>query len=403
MIIEIMQFCDLLINHRIHFLFFFFIFFVVIPTVWIKKKSQSYKAFSGSTKPVTVIVPAYKEDYKIFNDCLESIQKQHPEKLIVAIDSNDEKMREIAKKNNAYLISFNERVGKRRAMAAAWEKVETDIVVHVDSDTILVEGCLAEITKPFDDPKIFGVAVKHDPFSTGSHLSYLFAKLIEGNYTINSRALTNGLVVVNGQCNAWRRNFLLSQKEFFINERWLGVISHIGEDRFLSREALKAGGKTVFQETAQTTSAAQPTFKNFAKQQLRWRRSGTKFFVKDIKEKVFPSALYGYKCLTYYLAPIIFLIAVAVDLLFFPLGNNFIPWYLIPVTITIGSALIGLFRQLIFFGKPVTGWTIIFQGLIGLFVILPLSIYGIITVYKQNIWGTRGYKEKLKTSKVSSS
>ncbi|MDR0460390.1 MAG: glycosyltransferase [Nitrososphaerota archaeon] len=402
MIIEILQLGDLLINHKIHLLILFFIFFLVIPVVWLKTKSRTYKPYSGHTKPVTVIVPAHKEDYKIFNDCLESIQKQHPAKLIVAIDSNDEKMHEIAEKNNAYIISFKERVGKRRAIATAWEKVETDIVVHVDSDTILNKDCLTEITKPFNDPKVFGVAVKHDTFSTGSRLSYMFAKLIKANYTINSRALNNGLVVVDGSCNAWRRDFLLNQKEAFINEQWMGNICQIGEDRFLSREALKAGGKTVFQETAKITSAAQSTFKNFLKQQLRWRRSGTKFFVKDVKENMFPSTLYGYKCLTYYSAPFLLLIAIITDLIFFPFSNIFIPWYLIPVTIIIGSTLIGLFRQLIYFGKPITGWSIILQSLIGLFVMLPISIYGIITISKQNIWGTRGYKEDGKRSIASS-
>lgn len=394
MIIEIEQLISLFTNHTFHTLIFYFLIFVVVPVCIVKYQSRFYRYFVGKTHPVTAIVPVYKEDPELFKQCLASIQKQHPQKLIVSIDSNDEELINTAKSFNAEVICFDHRVGKRKALADAWLKASTEFVVQVDSDTVLSDNCLSEITKPFDDKKVLGVAVRHIPVPSKSRVSSTFSKTIEESYNVNSQALNGGLIVADGRCNAWRTSFLLEVRDKFLSETWMNQPCQIGDDRFLSREALKAGGKTVYQDTAKIYTQAQPSLKNFLKQQLRWRRSGTKFWLKDIQEKVAPSKLYTFKCATYYLAPFAFLTALLLDALLFPQSLFAIPLYLIPVTIILGTALISLFRQLVYFGKPITGWAILYQGVLGLFIMLPLAIYGSATLHKQNTWGTRGYKEK---------
>jgi hypothetical protein len=97
MIIELLQLWSMLENHSIHILILFFMVTAVITPVIMKRKSRKYKgAYTGESKPVTVIVPVHLEDYAQFEKCLSSIEKQKADQLIVSIDSQDAMLRKIA-------------------------------------------------------------------------------------------------------------------------------------------------------------------------------------------------------------------------------------------------------------------------------------------------------------------
>ncbi len=399
MIIEILQLFDTLTNGNIHLLVIFFIIFMVAPLSLIRTNSREYNnrydvnnrvyTNDSSSLNVTVIVPLHIEDYDTFDNCLNSIYKQRPSQLIVSIDSEDQKLIDIANKYKAEILRHGKRVGKRRSLADAWIKAKNDIIIHIDSDTILYNNCLEEIVKPFNDSQIAGIASSHTCTPNGSSISYILSSSIEMARDINDRALNGNLVVVDGKCNAWRRSFLLSIRDKFLTEYWMGVKCEIGDDRFLSREALKQGFKTVYNESAKIYSSAPNSFTNFLKQQIRWRRSGTKFWIKDLKEGVCPTKLYIYKCATYYTAPFIFPLVIMFDTLFFKLQFdwNFMGGSMI--LIVIGTTLITIVGQTIYFGRVLFPKYVILQGLIGLFIMLPISIYGSLTINRQDSWMTR--------------
>ncbi len=402
MIVEFLQLLSAVLYHNVHLLIFFFVIFVLLPSVWIRIRSTRYKPYESSLKrDATVVVPVHKEDYGVFERCLKSISNQKPNQFIVSIDSKDEKLIEIARENGAEILKFKKRVGKRRALAEAWLKAKNHIIVQVDSDVILEENCLEEITKPFDDENVVGVASRHKSLQNGSKISYALSALIQENMALNGSALNGNLVVVEGQCSAWRKSFLYQVMHDFLNDYWMGIRSEIGDDRFLSREAIKNGYKTVFQETALVYVPAPKTFDEFLKQQVRWRRSGTKFYMKDVKERVFPTAQYSFKSATYYTSPFVLLAVVMFDLFYFPLPFELWSPWLVPIVIIVGATLITLLRQIIYFGKPLTPKYLLLQGLIGLFVLYPLSIYAALTVKKQHLWLTRDYNnERTKKRKV---
>lgn len=392
MIVEILQIFDSLIHGNIHLLSIYFIIFVIIPSYIIKRNSNRYGQ-SFRTLPslkATVIVPVNIEDYEIFEKCLKSINSQKPDQIIVSIDSKDNKIIDIAEKYGAEIIKFDKRVGKRKSLADGWLKARNDIIIHTDSDSIMGENCLEEITKPFNDPEIAGVSTNHTCIrngNDGSIISYIISSIIEFARGINDRALNGNLIVVDGKCNAWRKDFLLKVRDKFLNEYWMNRKCEIGDDRFLSREALKNGYKTVFSEAAKICTHSQKSIKKFLMQQIRWRRSGTKFWIKDLIEGVRPSKLYIYKCFIYYMAPIIFPIIVLLDILFFRLELLDIKFSI--MSIIIGTSLISSMVQVIYFGKILFPKYILIQGILGLFLIFPISIYGLLTINKQDIWMTR--------------
>lgn len=392
MIVEVLQAIDTLLTGRVHLLVLFFLTFVVAPRVLVKVKERGYRAYDGPLDAkVTAVVPVHREDPELFKRCLESIRENGVDQIIVSIDSGDRELIEIAEKCGAEVISFPERVGKRRALAEAWRRARNDVIVHVDSDTVLERGCVAELIKPFRDAEVVGVEARHRVAPGKSKMAYVLTNLIERNREVNSRALNGGLVVVDGRCSAWRRSFLLSVADGFVNEKWMGVRCEIGDDRFLSREAIKRGYRTVFQETACAIVKSPDSLTEFIKQQVRWRRSGTKFWMKDLKEGVRPSFTYAFKCATYYLSPFFFLAAVLLDVIFFP--TSFHVWSLaaVPLVIVAGCTLITALNQTLYFGKPLSLKYLVPQALLGIFVVFPASLYGALTVKRQNVWGTRGY------------
>ncbi|MEM2687571.1 MAG: glycosyltransferase, partial [Thermoproteota archaeon] len=365
MIVEVLQAVNMLLYGKIHLLVLFFLVFVLAPRVVIKVKERGYRTigdlFGGK---VTAIVPVYKEEPELFKACLESIHRNGADQIIVSIDSGDRELIRIAEECGAEVISFPERVGKRRALAEAWKRAKNELIVHVDSDVVLEDGCIRELIKPFSNPEVVGVESKHRVVPGKSKMAYVLSNLIERNRVVNSRALNGGLVVVDGRCSAWRRGFLLSVADEFVNERWMGVRCEIGDDRFLSREALKRGFKTVFQETACSIIRSPDAFMDFVKQQIRWRRSGTKFWLKDLKEGVHPSLTYAFKCATYYLSPFIFPAAVILDLLLFP--TQFTLWNIaaIPLVVVAGCSLTTALNQTIYFGRPLTPKYLVPQAII---------------------------------------
>jgi cellulose synthase/poly-beta-1,6-N-acetylglucosamine synthase-like glycosyltransferase len=392
MLVEILQFASMILYRNMHLLVLFFAVFVVLPRVMVRARARKPVIHSGSPdKKVTVAIPVYKEDPALFRKCCESVKRQNPDQFIVVIDSGDSTLMKIAKENGAEVLMFNQRIGKRQALAEAWTRARNDIIVQVDSDVVLTDNCIRELVKPFDDPEIVGVETKHVTEPGASKMAYVMSYIIEQNRLVNSRGLNGGLVVVDGRCAAWRKHFLLSVKDKMTNEYWMGVKCAIGDDRFLSREAIKQGYKTSIQESAVVKVRAPDSFVMFLKQQIRWRRSGTKFWMKDLKEGVGPSWTYRVKTTTYYLAPFMLLLAIMLDVLFFPTPFRLWNVALIPLVIIVGTTLITLLNQLIYFGRPLVPKYLVPQAIIGLFVMFPASIYGALTVKRQDVWATKGY------------
>ncbi len=407
MIIEILQLFDMLAYGKVHVLFIFFIFFIILPSYLIRRYSDRYhnryynasfinKSSSNDISNVTVIIPVHTEDYNTFDNCLASIKRQSPDQLIISIDSKDQRLINIAEKYGAEILKHDTRSGKRKALADAWLKAKSDIIVHVDSDVILQDNCLKEIVKPFDDSDVAGISTVHICTYNGSMISYILASSIESARCVNDKALNGNLVVVDGKCSAWKRNFLLNIKDKFLKEYWMGIKCEIGDDRFLSREALKAGHKTVYNESAKVYTSSPNSFMNFIKQQIRWRRSGTKFWIKDLKEGLFPTRLYTYKCAVYYSSPIIFPLAIILDIFIFKLSSYWTSWsdwgfWDSILLVMAGTTLVSILVQMIYFGKVLYPRYVILQGLVGLFIMLPVSIYGMVTIKRQDLWMTRKY------------
>jgi cellulose synthase/poly-beta-1,6-N-acetylglucosamine synthase-like glycosyltransferase len=78
---------------------------------------------------------------------------------------------------------------------------------------------------------------------------------------------------VSGCLAAYRRSVLVELMPLLADRAVFGVPIKYGEDRFLTRQIVKAGYETVYTTEAWCETAAPATLAGYFSQQLRWRRS----------------------------------------------------------------------------------------------------------------------------------
>lgn len=398
MIIEAMQFGDLL-RGNFHYLILHFLLFIILPCTVKRLFSLKYKPTGNLSRKyarVSAIVTTYNEDPKILENCLKSIEANNPYELIVAIDKPTKILEDIIRKYTDKIVISKERRGKRKALVEAVRMAKGDILVFSDSDVILKKNCIDELIKPFDDENICGVSTVHDIYPTGggisAYLSWKYSQIIERNRQVNDNALNNNLVVIDGRCNAYRRSIFMKYLSDFENETYFGKPCQIGDDRYLTFRINADGGKAVIQNTAMVDTAAPDSLKGFIKQQLRWARSGRKFFLREIRTNLYSKVgwVYGLHSVTYYLSAVSFTVAILVDVMFFELPNLYLPLFAIPIFVLTGTTMVNIIRQKIMLGRKANISNSFWFGLIGLFILYPVNLYAWLTLHKQHVWLTRG-------------
>ncbi len=397
----------------IHFLMFF-----VVATLARRFLSRGYKPHEGlkrSDVKVTVVIPEYNEDLDILEKCVKSAVDNKPDEIIIVSDDNRKEVDELGRKYGAKTLNVlslgsKVRLGKRASLALAWLVSKGDIIVQLDSDTIMKPNAIEEIVKPFADPKVAGVQGHPTLFKTGEKIPYLLGQMIELSRDRVCRMLDGQLIVIDGKIAAYRRDFLLRYAYPFLTDSFRGRKVATADDRSLTFLANYHGFKTVYQSTAEAESAAQPTIVKFIYQQLRWARSGYLYLIKDFSSGMFFKATRRYKFqnLFYLLAPISFTFAWIQTLIANVQVVNIVALYvnsklgipdtaialyslavfLIGLVLTTNFGLRGLGVDMKKLGR-IRFVDYVALGIIGLFVLYPMFLYAFITHRDASVWLTR--------------
>lgn len=259
----------------------FLIFFIYTWVIWLSKVilSLKYKPVKTKYRPsFQVIVPVYKENLSVFDQCLKSIVLQKPSKLIVAIDGGDVEMIKIAQKYTTYILAL-EKVGKRKAMLAASELLDqSEVTIVVDSDTIWTSSTL-NLLNPFRSSKVGGVTGKHIIFNETGSITRLCADWLEQirfDLVVPAQSVFGKVFCLPGRTMAFRTSIFKLIIPIVANKKILGLEIIIGDDRDLTSETLSLGYKTVYQSDSLVLTDCPNTLLSLSAQQLRWYRSVTR-------------------------------------------------------------------------------------------------------------------------------
>lgn len=259
----------------------FMVFFAYVWVVWSAKAltARRYRPATADPGPlaVTVLVPVFHEPHDVFRRVLESVRAEGPHELIVVVDGGDPDLAALAADRCDHVLRVP-KAGKRAAIAAglAASDPTTDVVVVVDSDTVWAPGALGELLRPFADPRVGGVTPRQRIFDVGDDPVRRLADWIEDlRYllTVPAQSVFGQVGCLAGRTIAYRRQAFEPAVRALVRQTVFGLPQHVGDDRVLTNELLRAGWRTVYQSTALVETDAPPSWRAFWHQQLRWGRS----------------------------------------------------------------------------------------------------------------------------------
>jgi hyaluronan synthase len=259
----------------------FMAFFAYVWLVWGAKALAARRYRPSTADPgrltTSVIVPVYDEPPALFRRVLESVTANQPTEMIAAVDGGDARIAALAAEYCDEVLRLP-KLGKRGAIAAGLRATDgrTDVVVVLDSDTIWEPGTLAELLRPFADPRVGGVTPRQAVLEPGTNPVRRLADWIEDvryHLTVPAQSVFGQVGCLAGRTIAYRRAAFEPAVERLVSQTVLGVPQHVGDDRVLTNELLRNGWRTVYQSTASVRTDAPSDWPKFWRQQLRWGRS----------------------------------------------------------------------------------------------------------------------------------
>jgi cellulose synthase/poly-beta-1,6-N-acetylglucosamine synthase-like glycosyltransferase len=234
---------------------------------------------------VTAVVPMFNEGAAIKETLQSILDSDYPAGKLSVIciddcstDDSYQQAMEIARASGGRLQVIKNRVnlGKRRSITRAVRKTDSEIIVSVDSDVVVDKPAVRQLIRRFTDDRIAAVGGwvdvrnKQDNWLTRMQVvkywyGYFFLKNLEWGF--------RRVMCLSGCLTAYRRRVLVELEPVLEKREILGVPIKYGEDRFLTRQIVKAGYLTTMTLEARCRTFVPNTLAAYFSQQLRWRRS----------------------------------------------------------------------------------------------------------------------------------
>ncbi|MDZ4093672.1 MAG: glycosyltransferase [Paracoccaceae bacterium] len=221
------------------------------------------------TPAVTVVIPAYNEEDVILESIQTVLASDYPDLRLIVIDDGSqdhthERVAALWGDDPRVTILQEPNQGKWMALDTAFARIDTEIVVALDADTILLPDAIRKLVRAFHDPKVGAVAGKVQVGNQTSLLTRLQALEYTVAQNIDRRAteVFNGIMVVPGAIGAWRVA-AVRKAGLYTNET-------LAEDADLTVSILRAGYRVVYEPGAISVTEAPETLRGFMRQRLRW-------------------------------------------------------------------------------------------------------------------------------------
>jgi hyaluronan synthase len=252
--------------------------------LWLRYRPAPPKA-ARDAPGLTVIIPAYNEGAMV-RQSIESVAgADYPrERLrIIVVDdgSSDDTWEHIDRSSAAHpglvhTIRFPRNRGKRAALEAGFRRASGEIVVTIDSDSVIDRGALLALAGAFRDPRVGAVAGKVTVYNRRSGL---LPRMLHVHFALSFdllravQSVYGTVYCCPGALAAYRRVAVFEVLEEWKAQKFLGAPCTYGEDRALTNYILARGYDTLYQRSAVVRTIVPTTYWKLAKMYLRWDRS----------------------------------------------------------------------------------------------------------------------------------
>ena len=234
---------------------------------------------------MSIIIPAYNEGAMVRKAVEACARAEYPrdrlEIIVIDDGSTDDTWThmEAAQRERPDLVKtirFPVNAGKRTALAAGFAAATGEILVTVDSDSLIERGALLAIAGPFRNERVGAVAGKVCVLNRFQSVlpRMLHVRFVLSFDFLRSVQSTYGTVYCcPGALSAYRASVIKALVPAWMHQRCLGEVCTIGEDRALTNDVLAAGYQSVYQRTAVVQTLAPATYRQLCRMFLRWDRS----------------------------------------------------------------------------------------------------------------------------------
>ena len=258
---------------------------------------------------VDVVIPTFNEDPGVLDDCCASLVRQDykGELRFLLVDDGSANLSQLLPVYHKYaalrrwtVLQYSDgNQGKREAQTAAIYGAEpesvtilgpkdpvtlrrvldgssAELVLMVDSDTVINSDGVRRILAPFTDKTV--AAVTGDVRVLNREVNRL-TKLIDERYRLlfrHERAAQSRfgrVLCCAGPFSAYRRTVLDEIWEEYRGRRFLGAKCTFGDDLQLTNLVLEQGYRSLYQPTAKARTIAPTGLWRYLRQQWRWNRS----------------------------------------------------------------------------------------------------------------------------------
>jgi len=274
---------------------------------------------------VTVVTPVFNEGEGIRRTIRSILAQDYPKAKIDLIvvddrstDDTYEHAVDEARGNKRVRVMRNERnQGKRSSINRAVAESKAEIIVSVDSDVELEPDAVRQLVRRFSSRRIAAVGGRVDIRNKQANwlTRMQAAKYYYGYHVLKGleRAFRT-VMCLSGCLTAYRRHVLVELAPILDNRNILGVPIKYGEDRFLTRQIVKAGYQTTMTMDAVCRTDAPANLSSYFAQQLRWRRSNMVDYIGGLSHvwKLHPVvAVHFYSlCLLFLAYPVMMVLAM---------------------------------------------------------------------------------------------
>jgi len=251
--------------------------------------SMRYRPFAAAVAEeaplLTVIVPAYNEGAMVELAVASIAQARYPrERLeIFAIDdgSTDDTWHYIQSAARRFpglvtALRMPTNTGKRAALVAGIRRARGEIVVTVDSDSVIERDTLLAIAGPFRDARVGAVAGKVLVYNrrAGVIPRMLHVRFVLSfDFLRSAQSMFRTVYCCPGTLAAFRMAAVREVLEAWLDQRFLGLRCTYGEDRAMTNFILAAGYDSVYQRSAVVHTVVPETYGKLCRMFLRWDRS----------------------------------------------------------------------------------------------------------------------------------
>ena len=243
----------------------------------------------GELPSCAVVVPAYNEGRQVVLT-LESLLKSDypPEKMeIIAVNdgSCDDTWKWIADAADSSggrirALNLTRNGGKRNALYQGFRSTGAEIVVTIDSDSIVLPDTVRKIVAPLvRSREIGGVAGNIRVLNSSDGV---IPRMLDVNFVFSfeflrsAQSMVHSVFCTPGALSAYRRSVIMPFMPEWVNQKFMRRPANIGEDRAISNIILREGHQVVFQKSAFVYTEVPKDYAGLCKMFIRWSRSNVR-------------------------------------------------------------------------------------------------------------------------------